>query len=230
MDSLHGKTTLDGNASDAAVASITLDPYTIAEFRDEQYQDSNVLNTVEVAFKAIGADGTVVTDKASSGEAVCFGKCPQSLSCWPTTGTVNQLPWGSYSHSKVDAFDIAAILGTPIISPHAGQACWQPFDGRIYGEYVTVSVPNETGTDTYLFAHMIRGSPGDALNLSQPGQCTPINAGQLLGLVDSTGRSDGNHLHYELRNSAIGQSRLYDRVPGGRSVQLGQSVRSMCQP
>lgn len=92
---------------------------------------------------------------------------------------------GYRMHSGVD---LAAPTGTPVSAPGAGVVTFADWSGG-YGLLVTVDHGNGMQTR---FAHLSR------LKVS-PGQ--KVERGQLLGLVGSTGRSTGPHLHYEMRQN-----------------------------
>lgn len=87
-----------------------------------------------------------------------------------------------------DGIDIAAAFGTPVRATADGiveKAAW--FGG--YGLFV--SLRNGSAMETR-YGHMSR-------LLVSPGQ--NVRAGDIIGLVGSTGRSTGPHLHYEVRLS-----------------------------
>lgn len=92
---------------------------------------------------------------------------------------------GSTNHGGID---IRATAGTPVVSPVAGTVIFSGQRGG-YGNFVSVR-----GTDGYVhnFAHL------QGYNV-QAG--APIQAGQQLGRVGSTGNSTGPHLHYEVVDS-----------------------------
>jgi len=76
----------------------------------------------------------------------------------------------------------AAAAGTVIVSKEGG------WNGG-YGNYIVIR--HDNGTQT-LYAHNSR-------NLVTAG--TPVNRGQVIGYVGSTGRSSGAHLHFEVRGA-----------------------------
>ena len=84
--------------------------------------------------------------------------------------------------------DILAAAGTPIVAPRPGFVSWRAFQKDGAGHYVVLR--GDDGRD-YVFMHMVDGSV-----LVQKGQA--VAAGQQLGAVGSTGRSDGPHLHFEI--------------------------------
>ncbi|HEX2411168.1 MAG TPA: M23 family metallopeptidase [Solirubrobacteraceae bacterium] len=84
--------------------------------------------------------------------------------------------------------DIMAAAGTPVVSPRPGTVTWRAFQADGAGHYLVVRV--DDGRDM-VFMHFQDGSV-----LVRKGQT--VAAGQQLGRVGSTGRSDGPHLHLEI--------------------------------
>ena len=74
------------------------------------------------------------------------------------------------------------------MAPRPGFVSWRAFQKDGAGHYVVLR--GDDGRD-YVFMHMVDGSV-----LVQKGQA--VAAGQQLGAVGSTGRSDGPHLHFEI--------------------------------
>ena len=69
--------------------------------------------------------------------------------------------------------------------------------GTNYGNYVVVR-SNITGTSKdYYFAHLGR------IDSSITNSYTPIDRGDRLGQMGSTGNSTGPHLHYEMINNLV---------------------------
>lgn len=90
-----------------------------------------------------------------------------------------------------NAIDIAAPAGTPILASAAGTVILVREGGYNggYGNYAVIKHSNGTQT---LYAH--------ALYLSvSVGQ--KVSSGQVIGGVGNTGRSTGNHLHFEVRGA-----------------------------
>ncbi len=87
--------------------------------------------------------------------------------------------------------DIATPCGEPVFASAAGSIILARPTGwnSGYGQYIVVSHPNSTQT---LYAHLskIFVSPGQ--NVSQ---------GAIIGLIGSTGRSTGCHVHFEVRGA-----------------------------
>lgn len=84
--------------------------------------------------------------------------------------------------------DLGAPTGTPVVAVAAGSMESAGFEGG-YGNLVTVR--HEDGTVT-AYAHLSR-------ILIDAG---PVGAGDVLGLVGSSGRSTGPHLHFEVRTGS----------------------------
>lgn len=105
------------------------------------------------------------------------------------------------------AIDIDNVPGTKIVSAAPGVAHRYDWDGKAYyGNRVVVDHRNGYWT---LYAHL------QSITV-QDGQ--QVNAGDLLGLMGSTGRSTGPHLHFEVRHSANGDVlRSPHYVPGNAS-------------
>lgn len=87
--------------------------------------------------------------------------------------------------------DLAAPVGTPIRAAQGGQVIVARTSGWNggYGLYIVVKHPNGTQT---LYAHLstVNVAVGDT-----------VASGQTIGAVGSTGRSTGNHLHFEVRGA-----------------------------
>lgn len=116
----------------------------------------------------------------------------------PGTGAVR---WPVTSYTLTDTFgtrggahrgiDLVAPAGTPIYAASAGVVKVSSEAYYDYGVAVTIDhVINGQQVNT-LYAHMSYGT-----RQVVPGQT--VQAGQLIGLVGSTGRSTANHLHFEV--------------------------------
>jgi murein DD-endopeptidase MepM/ murein hydrolase activator NlpD len=110
---------------------------------------------------------------------------------WPTSGTVNS-EYGMRVHPQFNTklmhtgIDIAAPIGTPVISVAAGEvlfAGWQ----RGYGQVIII---DHGGNLITIYGHLSRMDVRDGQD---------ITAGQVIGGVGSTGISTGSHLHFEVR-------------------------------
>jgi murein DD-endopeptidase MepM/ murein hydrolase activator NlpD len=123
-------------------------------------------------------------------------------SIWPVEGEstdsfgVRGNPFGGGSSEFHPGQDIAAPRGTPVVAPADGvviKADWQ----NGYGQTVVIDHGNGL-TTRYGHLSKIEVSAGQE-----------IRRGEELGLVGSTGRSTGPHLHYEVRISEVAVSPLH---------------------
>jgi murein DD-endopeptidase MepM/ murein hydrolase activator NlpD len=83
--------------------------------------------------------------------------------------------------------DVAVPQGTPVVAAAKGVVTFANWDGG-YG--IVVMIKHADSKVATRYAHL------SAINVS-PGQA--VSSGQQIGLVGSTGRSTGPHLHFELR-------------------------------
>ena len=117
---------------------------------------------------------------------------------WPLAGNINTL--SSYYGSRTDPFtgkpgnhtgiDVPAARGTPIYAAKSGVVTTSVLGSGgswAYGNHVVVS--HSDGTST-LYAHM---------NSRAVSKGQTVKQGDIVGYVGTTGRSTGNHLHYEVR-------------------------------
>ena len=97
--------------------------------------------------------------------------------------------------------DIPASKNTEIYAAKSGVVITSTYNSGGYGNYVVVS--HSDGTST-LYAHMNKRN-------ATVGQT--VNQGDVIGYVGTTGRSTGNHLHFEVR---VNGSRVdpIDSFPG----------------
>ncbi|GAA0653996.1 M23 family metallopeptidase [Brevundimonas lenta] len=86
-----------------------------------------------------------------------------------------------------EGVDIAAPQGTSVYTAAEGRVLRTGYDAGGYGRFIEVLHPNGMST---LYGHLSRVdvASGDA-----------ISTGERIGLVGSTGRSTGPHLHFEVR-------------------------------
>ena len=103
----------------------------------------------------------------------------------PTTGRQTQ---GLHAFNAVD---LGSACGSPIYAAAPGQVVIADGSGWNggYGKYVKIEHPNGTAT---LYAHLSKILT-DLVN---------VERGDLIGLVGSTGRSTGCHVHFEVYNAA----------------------------
>ncbi|WP_420479366.1 M23 family metallopeptidase [Brevundimonas sp. FT23028] len=98
---------------------------------------------------------------------------------------MRRLPGSPARHH--DGVDIAAPTGTGVRSAAEGRVLRTGYDAGGYGRFIEVRHPNGMST---LYGHLSRidVASGDV-----------VEAGHRIGLVGSTGRSTGPHLHFEVR-------------------------------
>ena len=109
---------------------------------------------------------------------------------WPVPNYRDCSRWYGSGHKGVD---ICAPAGTPIYASAGGTVTKAGYNkagaGTDYGYSVIIS---HSGGYTTVYAHCL------SLTVSA-GQS--VRQGQLIGYVGSTGRSSGNHCHFEIRRS-----------------------------
>ena len=111
---------------------------------------------------------------------------------WPTqTATRISSRFGSRDGRNHNGIDIAAPGGSQIIAVAAGTIVDKSYEGGGYGYYLKVQ---QNDGLTVIYAHM-REPSFRSVN-------STVKAGDTLGLVGSTGRSTGNHLHLEFRRGS----------------------------
>jgi murein DD-endopeptidase MepM/ murein hydrolase activator NlpD len=113
-------------------------------------------------------------------------------SIWPVEGAldsgfgVRRNPFGGSSYESHEGQDIEALIGTPVHAAASGTVIIAGCQ-RGYGNVVYVDHGNGISTRYGHLSHI-------DVTIGQS-----VKQGELLGLVGSTGRSTGPHLHYEVR-------------------------------
>ena len=127
----------------------------------------------------------VVGTKLPSGSVAQVGN---GTFIWPVPNYTYCSRWYSSSHKGVD---ICAPAGTPIYASSSGVVTKAGYErggaGTGYGNSLIIDHGNGYST---LYSHCL------SLTVSA-GQA--VSQGQLIGYVGSTGRSTGNHCHFEIR-------------------------------
>jgi len=173
--------------------------------------DAFIVNTLQLQFDVYNSAGVLVVENetARASAAVRIGN--PKVGCWPTTGSIAQLPGGNFSHDNpyLEAFDIMAPLGTPIYAPFAGSLIGRSSSrGRGYGEH---GILTTTSGSTLFFGHMIE----------KPKDTTGVLPGDLIGYVGNTGFSTGPHLHYEVKGPP---GSFLELLIGSDSTNVGDLV------
>ncbi len=104
---------------------------------------------------------------------------------WPVVGQITS-PYGKRGREFHTGIDIAQSRGTPVYASNSGTVTFAGWRGD-YGNLVIVN--HGGGIETY-YAH------NSKINVSVGQQ---VEKGQQIAAVGSTGRSSGNHLHFEIR-------------------------------
>lgn len=103
--------------------------------------------------------------------------------------------------------DFAAPKGTPIYAAGNGIVEMAQRNGG-YGKYVRI---RHNGTYKTAYAHMSRYGRGIRKGKR-------VHQGQVIGYVGTTGRSTGNHLHYEIMRNGRKLNPMSIKMPSGRKL------------
>lgn len=109
---------------------------------------------------------------------------------WPTPSTRITSPfgprWGGFHHGTDIGATTAGVAGDPIWSMEDGRVITASWAGA-YGNVVFVEHDNNV-VSVYAHLHRIHVRQGDR-----------VDKGDVLGIMGTTGRSTGVHLHFEIR-------------------------------
>lgn len=138
--------------------------------------------------------GASVTDEETSLEKSALESLPADFlpNIWAREGKINnefgfrRNPFGGRTYEFHAGMDIGGDRGDPVIAPGAGRVIEAGWKGG-YGNMIEIDHGNGI-TTRYGHLSKIEVEVGDQ-----------VTRGQIIGLVGSTGRSTGPHLHYELR-------------------------------
>ena len=162
-------------------------PQNIVNFPFNEFKDSS-FNLI-AGSTLIVPDGTIVQPTSSSVGVdeyafaqVVAGVRGTSNFIWPTNGIITQYP--AVYHM---ALDIANASSPPVIASDAGTVIYSGCFTWGYGCHVIIDHGNGYRT---LYGHLSRRDVE---------QGTAVSQGQQIGLMGSTGRSTGTHLHFEVR-------------------------------
>jgi murein DD-endopeptidase MepM/ murein hydrolase activator NlpD len=109
---------------------------------------------------------------------------------WPVQGRITQ-----YFSGRHNGLDIAVRAGTTIVAADSGRVIWSGW--RTDGLGYCVMIDHGNGLTT-VYGHMLRQPP------VYVGQY--VSRGQKIGLIGSTGRSTGPHVHFMVK---VGSGRNY---------------------
>ena len=111
---------------------------------------------------------------------------------WPTNSTNISSPFGyrcfSGSCSFHQAIDITSNYYAPIYAINNGVVTMAQSSYGTYGIFIAINHNNGYGS---AYSHMAAIAPGVKVGL-------PVDRGQIIGFMGSTGRSSGVHLHFEI--------------------------------
>lgn len=169
----------------------SVDPQSIADFPFNTFTNDETF-ALAIGQKLVIPDGVMPDEPISSPIANNISRTPDAGSVtatgkwvWPTQGRITQpfRPWHK-------GLDIANHDGGPIVAADSGTvivAGW--VDNTGYGNRVVINHGNGYLT---LYGHMSRIDV-------KVGQT--VRRGDQLGMMGSTGRSTGTHLHFEIRTA-----------------------------
>lgn len=144
--------------------------------------------TVEEPTPKIVANGTKQPPANASISTVEVGKM-----LWPVGGNggvISELPYGYGGYYGHQGMDIAASYGTPIYAAENGTVIM----ARWYSDYGNcIMIQHDNGIVT-VYAHCSYIHVYEGQRVTQ---------GEAIGDVGSTGRSTGNHLHFEVRINGV---------------------------
>lgn len=216
--------------------------YTLDDL-DSNYNHTAILNTIEVNFYYQNAF-IAGTDNVITAARVCLGNCSAGAGCWPTTGSLTQLPFGAgtpdsdathrppVSGGYSDAYDIGGNGGHPnVFVPFPGNLCFKGCSDTGYGCYYVLTFDNSGDGQKLLFAHF----EAPNAQLSQAESCMSVDEGFLIGPMGTRGNSTGVHLHYEVdyngvfyhpssRNFSILETLVPETNNGNYPPKLGDGV------
>lgn len=96
---------------------------------------------------------------------------------------------GDVVSRRHEGVDIAAPIGTSVFVATEGVILRTGYDPAGYGRFIEVRHPNGMTT---LYGHLSRVDVASGMDVA---------AGERIGLVGTTGRSTGPHLHFEVRRA-----------------------------
>ncbi len=174
-----------GDTLDSIAQRFSVEPSVIVE---SEYNDLSEPYTLVVGQRIVVPGGTrPVIPRYVSATAPPPPNAPQGSGnfMWPASGYLTQSYWLGHQ-----AIDIGGATGLPIYASDTGYVAATGWMGG-YGNYIVINHGN--GFET-LYAHLseIRVIAGQG-----------VQRGHVIGLMGSTGRSTGPHLHFEIRQGGV---------------------------
>lgn len=132
---------------------------------------------------------------------------------WPTNNILKISSVLGFRNRKFHpGLDIPIPLGDPIIAAQEGQVIFTGYSGG-YGKLIIVQHRNNFMTR---YGH-------NSENLVKEGDY--VKKGQIIGLAGNSGRSTGNHLHFELRCSDIPLDPI-DFLPEQKNLRIIHTLKN----
>lgn len=111
------------------------------------------------------------------------------------------------AHSGPEAIDFGVVSGTPVLAARDGtvrrRADRDPITGQLIDFGIYIEIEHENGESSF-YAHLSEYIAADGQE---------VRAGDLIGKSGSTGRSTGNHLHFEVKRGETGYVPIR-QIPG----------------
>lgn len=162
---------------------------------------SSVRTQALIGVKPTGSGGVSWPDTPTFGDDPANPSGPTAGRwVWPTQGVFTSgygWRWGRM-HKGID---VANNVGTPVVAVQAGRITFAGWDDGGYGYLVEIT--HEDGTMTR-YAHHSRLMVREGEEVQQ---------GQTIGLMGSTGRSTGPHLHFEIHPPGRGAANPMEFLP-----------------
>ncbi len=158
----------------------------IAQFNDVNVNDALVIGDTVIIPEGQLADTPNTSAPKGSKLVVSTGKNITGYFIRPITGGVRTQ--GIHGHNGVD---LASKYGTPIMASASGVVIVSKTSGYNggFGNFIVVEHPNGTQT---LYGHLSE-------NLVSVGG--KVEQGDVIGKMGSTGKSTGNHIHFEIHGA-----------------------------
>lgn len=121
---------------------------------------------------------------------------------WPLNGQVSS-PFGIRNGMKHSGIDIKAPPGTPVVAAAAGEVIYR---GQLRG-YGNILILRHSKDYTTVYAHL------EQMLVSEHQR---VRQGDQIATVGNTGRSDGAHLHFEVRVRNVARNPLFYLPDSGK--------------
>lgn len=178
----------------------------ISQIHDSWLIDT-VIATADVIIDPDDPEQNIIGESQSASARVKIGDPSEMIPTgWPTSGFITQGPRavggshdpdGAYSNS----IDIAAGEGTPVYATHNGTAYFYRDGGKGGTGGNWIKLCSSLGCDHFETRYVHLQKFATEFSDIDDGGNTSVSFCQLIGFVNSTGNSEGNHLHYELRGN-----------------------------